>query len=203
MTRTDSYGQYGAKGFLEKFGFLLSIKMIKKQFAKLNHNNLVMLDIGCGYNMDITRYFINNCSKVIVMDVAINPNIESHKIVKIIGDIEEELPKITENSVDVIIFNNVLEHLKIPFDALRETYRVLKDAGELLLNVPTWRGKVALEMQAFKFNSGSAKYEMDDHKMYYDKKDVWPILVKAGFLPSRIELSYHKFGFNLFCHCKK
>jgi hypothetical protein len=40
--------------------------------------------------------------------------------------------------------------------------------------------------------------EIDDHKMYYDKKDIWPMLVKAGFLPSKLQLSYHKFGLNLF-----
>jgi len=40
--------------------------------------------------------------------------------------------------------------------------------------------------------------EMDDHKMYYDKRDLWPLLVRAGFRPSRLRLSYHKFGLNLF-----
>ena len=40
--------------------------------------------------------------------------------------------------------------------------------------------------------------EMDDHKMYYAKRDLWPLLVRAGFKPSRIKLQYHKFGLNLF-----
>ena len=44
----------------------------------------------------------------------------------------------------------------------------------------------------------SPQVEMDDHKMYYDKRDLWPVLVKAGFSPSRIALRYHKFGLNLF-----
>ena len=43
---------------------------------------------------------------------------------------------------------------------------------------------------------------MEDHKMYFDKRDLWPLLVKAGFLPSRIKaLRYHKFGLNLFSRC--
>jgi hypothetical protein len=67
----------------------------------------------------------------------------------------------------------------------------------LLINVPTWRGKTLLELSAFRLGL-SPKTEMDDHKMYYDKRDLWPLLVKAGFLPSRLQLRYHKFGLNLF-----
>ena len=40
--------------------------------------------------------------------------------------------------------------------------------------------------------------EMDDHKNYYDERELWPLLVRAGFKPSRIRLHYHKFGLNLF-----
>ena len=59
------------------------------------------------------------------------------------------------------------------------------------------RGKTFLEFSAFRLGL-SPKSEMDDHKMYYDKRDLWPLLVKAGFLPSAIETRYHKFGLNLF-----
>ena len=34
--------------------------------------------------------------------------------------------------------------------------------------------------------------------MYYDKRDLWPLLVRSGFRPSNIRLKYHKFGLNLF-----
>jgi len=44
---------------------------------------------------------------------------------------------------------------------------------------------------------------MDDHKMYYDKRDLWPVLVKAGFLPSNLKLRYHKFRLNLFASARK
>jgi hypothetical protein len=39
---------------------------------------------------------------------------------------------------------------------------------------------------------------MDEHKMYYSKRDLWPLLVKAGFKPSRIKLSYQRLGMVLF-----
>jgi hypothetical protein len=76
-------------------------------------------------------------------------------------------------------------------------YSILKPGGVLLINVPTWRGKFFLEFSAFRLGL-SPKMEIDDHKMYYDKKDLWPLLVQAGFKPSQLQLSYHKFGLNLF-----
>jgi hypothetical protein len=44
---------------------------------------------------------------------------------------------------------------------------------------------------------------MDDHKMYYNRRDLWPLLVRAGFKPSRIKLKYNKFGLNLFAVIQK
>ena len=49
----------------------------------------------------------------------------------------------------------------------------------------------------------SPKIEIDDHKMYYGKRDLWPILVQSGFKPSQIQLRYHKFGLNLFAAARK
>ena len=66
-----------------------------------------------------------------------------------------------------------------------------------MINVPTWSGKVFLEFAAFKLGVSPAE-EMDDHKMYYSKRDLWPLMVKAGYRPSQIRLRYHKFGLNLF-----
>jgi hypothetical protein len=44
---------------------------------------------------------------------------------------------------------------------------------------------------------------MDDHKMYYGRRDLWPLLVRAGFAPSAIVMRYHKGGLNLFATAKK
>ncbi|OGI20313.1 MAG: hypothetical protein A3B68_05485 [Candidatus Melainabacteria bacterium RIFCSPHIGHO2_02_FULL_34_12] len=92
---------------------------------------------------------------------------------------------------------SVLEHLNDPLLILKKSYEHLNEGGYLFVNVPTWLGKIFLEFSAFKLGL-SPFYEMDDHKMYYDKKDLWPLLVKAGFKPSKIKMQYHKFGLNLF-----
>ncbi len=67
---------------------------------------------------------------------------------------------------------------------------------------PDVGGKRFLELSAFRLGL-SPKVEIDDHKMYYAKRDLWPMLVRAGFKPSHIRLRYHKFGLNLFAAASK
>ena len=43
---------------------------------------------------------------------------------------------------------------------------------------------------------------MDDHKAYYDPRDLWPMLVEAGFKPRNISCFRHKFGLNTFAVCR-
>ncbi|OLC37213.1 MAG: hypothetical protein AUH28_04620 [Acidobacteria bacterium 13_1_40CM_56_16] len=83
---------------------------------------------------------------------------------------------------------------------LEQCLRIVRPEGVCLFNVPSWRGKRFLEYSAFRLGL-SPKDEMDDHKMYYDVKDLWPLLVRAGFLPSRIRCFSHKFGLNTFAVC--
>jgi SAM-dependent methyltransferase len=104
--------------------------------------------------------------------------------------------------MDVVMLISVLEHLSDPDAILQSAWSMLKPSGVLLVNVPTWRGKGFLEFSAFRLGL-SPKVEMDDHKMYYDKRDLWPLLVRAGFKPSQIQLRYHKFGLNLFAAARK
>jgi SAM-dependent methyltransferase len=106
-----------------------------------------------------------------------------------LGTIESELPKQLNDSFDVVLFISVLEHLWNPEVWLGHCHRVLRQSGVLFVHVPTWYAKPVLEMSAFKFGTSPA-CEMDDHKMYYSKRDLWPMLVKAGFKPSCIRMRY-------------
>jgi len=118
------------------------------------------------------------------------------------GRIEQIIPKMESETLDVVMLISVLEHLVEPQFVLESAWRLLKPSGLLLVNVPTWIGKRFLELSAFRLGF-SPKVEIDDHKMYYGKRDLWPMLVRAGFRPSEIGLRYHKFGLNLFAAAKK
>ena len=160
------------------------------------------MDLGAGYNMTICSRFLTSFSQVTAVDVSLNENIYP-TIFKIQDSLENALPRLPESNYNIIFLNSVLEHITEPLFILRECHRLLTTDGKLFINVPTWRGKYFLELSAFKLKREHAIYEMNDHKMYYDQRDLWPLLVKAGFLPENIHLVYHKFGLNLFGICKK
>jgi SAM-dependent methyltransferase len=115
----------------------------------------------------------------------------------LISSVEDALPELPANAFDVVLCISVLEHLWDPVESLSHCHRVLKPGGRLLVNVPTWYAKPLLEISAFKLGTSPA-CDMDEHKMYYSKRDLWPILVRAGFKPRGIRLEYRKLCVILF-----
>jgi hypothetical protein len=78
---------------------------------------------------------------------------------------------------------SVLEDLVEPQFVIESVRSLLRTSGLLLVSVPTCVGKRFLELSASRLGL-SPKVEIDDHKMYYGKRDLWPILVRSGFKPS-------------------
>ena len=196
MSRSEeSYGQHSLT-WVDRFGVWLSRRAILRHLPK--HNALSILDIGCGYRATQLMSLKDRIKLGVGIDFAVatdlksQPGFEWHE-----GAVEECLPKLLEAKFDAILMISVLEHLADPDTALSRVRKLLRPQGVLLINVPTWRGKWWLELSAFRLGL-SPKIEMDDHKMYYDVRDLWPRLVAAGFKPSHIHLRYHKFGLNLF-----
>ena len=60
--------------------------------------------------------------------------------------------------------------------------RVLAPGGVLIVNVPTWAGKRLLELSAFRLGLSPAS-RWTTTSMYYGRRDLWPLLVRAGFRP--------------------
>lgn len=53
-------------------------------------------------------------------------------------DIEQESLPFPSNSFDIVLFTEILEHLRLnPLHALREVYRVLKSDGRIILSTPS------------------------------------------------------------------
>jgi SAM-dependent methyltransferase len=197
---SESYGQKGIS-WVDQLGVWLSQRAIRRRLPR--NLTLDILELGCGYHAAQLMALRDIVKHGTGVDFQIAPDLLNRSGLTFYeGTIEGMIPKLPLASYDVILLISVLEHLREPFECLESIQRLLRPGGLLLINVPTWRGKFFLEFSAFRLGL-SPKTEMDDHKMYYDKRDLWPLLVRAGFKPSRIVLRYHKFQLNLFAVAQK
>lgn len=194
------YGQV-SQTWVDRFGVWLSSRAIDRTIS--SRRGLRVVEFGSGFHARHLRRLQPHLTEGVAVDFALSPELTQFPGFKTMEmTIEAALPQLPENHFDLILLISVLEHLAHPLEALSAMARLLAPGGTLLVNVPTWRGKFFLELAAFRLGV-SPKDEMDDHKMYYDPRDLWPLLVRAGFRPSQISLRRHKFGLNLFARATK
>jgi SAM-dependent methyltransferase len=199
--RRRAYGQDAHLTPVDRLGVWLSLRQIQRWVPA--SEGLRLADIGCGYHAATGRSMLGRLDRLIVLDVALDPALEAlPKVTAVEGHLPTAMLAIEDAAADVVICSSVLEHLWEPQCTLSEVHRILAPGGAALVNVPSWRGKWFLELSAFRFALSPA-HEVDDHKTYYDPRDLWPMLVRAGFAPSNIRCFRHKLGLNTFAFCRK
>ena len=196
--RKLAYGEDRTLSWTDRLGSYLSRRALLRYAARERPRHVV--EIGCGYDAHLLQSLLPYCDTAVGIDIRTDKTVAEISMVDFV--IERELPMLEDDSADFILMHNILEHLWHPQEVLTEAYRALKDGGTLFVNVPSWWGKRFLEHSAFTFGY-SAVIEIDDHKMYYSVRDLWPLLVRAGFRPQHIRAGYHKFGLNTYAWAKK
>lgn len=112
----------------------LMANLIAKKY-ELNIKKYVsgyLLDLGCG-NVPLYAIYKDCTTDCYCVDWEntshLNPYIDQ------MMDLNSEL-NLADNSFSTIILSDVLEHINQPERLIRETYRILKKDGHVLLNVP-------------------------------------------------------------------
>jgi len=186
VARDTAFGQEGRITAVDRAGVWLSGRQIRRTVGSVDGKDVG--DFGCGFEATYMR--------------SVLAKVRSATLVKAIeGKLPGVLQAMPDHSLDVVLCMSVLEHLWEPAKTLQHFRRLLRPGGVCAINVPSWRGKRALEFSAFRLGLSPAS-EMDDHKSYYDPRDLWPLLVAAGFVPHAIRCFRHKFGLNTFAVCK-
>jgi SAM-dependent methyltransferase len=181
---------------VDKVGQFLSTRPIQKVVERYRAPRV--LDIGCGHDARLLQVFAGRIREGVGIDESVSAEAKGRANLRFYeAPAEDVLPTLEDSSFDVVMMVSVLEHLWEPVIALKACHRMLVPGGSLILNVPNWAGKVALEVSAFKLGLSTAD-SIDDHKTYYWKRELWPLMVRAGFKPSKIRMRYHKLGLNLF-----
>ncbi len=185
---------------MDRFGIWLSARRVKRELGDLSGR--AVADLGCGYEARVAGKLAGSARSVTLVDVALADDVKDRPATTIIeGQLPGVLSGLDDASFDAILCLSVLEHLWDAELMLSECRRLLKSGGAFLVNVPSWRGKRLLEFSAFRLGL-SPPDEMDDHKRYYDPRDLWPMLRAAGFMPHEIRCRRHKFGLNTFAVCR-
>jgi SAM-dependent methyltransferase len=198
--RTEAFGQNHKTTVVDRFGVWLSARQIRRYVPELRGKRVA--DLGCGHQATFARTILDEAERVVLVDVALADDLKAHpKVDATEGDLLPAVEKLAPASLDVVLIVSVLEHVWQPLEVMTGIRRALRPDGVCLVNVPSWRGKRYLELSAFRLGLSPAR-EMDDHKMYYDVRDLWPLLVRAGFQPQHIRCFPHKFGLNTFAVCR-
>lgn len=138
----------------------------------------LILDIGCT-NGSTMKFLEKRGYKIEGLDISQEAiNICIQKDLKVYRA-DATNTKLKEESFDLIIASDILEHLNYDFLALNEWARILKDGGKLIIFVP-----------AFKF-LWSGHDELHHHFRRYTKRELINLLKKSGFVIKRF--SYWNF----------
>lgn len=200
VSREAAFGQEGRITGVDRAGIWLSGHQIRRTVGSLDGKDVG--DFGCGFQATYMRTVLDRVRSATLVDIALADDLKSRPdITAIEGKLPGVLQDLPDRSLDVILCMSVLEHLWEPGQALTHFRRLVRPGGVLAINVPSWRGKRALEFSAFRLGLSPAS-EMDDHKRYYDPRDLWPLLVAARFVPHGIRCFRHKLGLNTFAVCK-
>jgi SAM-dependent methyltransferase len=197
-TRTTPYS-YEALPLIGKLSLMLSHRLVLA--------NLVpgtWLDLLCGHRAILQR---ENAADARIrgfyaLDVTLDPSLADRRFHLTESLVDRTLPY-RDGVFDNVTLINGLEHLWFPQDVLGECNRILRPGGVLQVIVPTWFGKPFLEFLAFRIGNPQACIEMDDHKLYYDERTLWPMLVRAGFVPRHIHMRRVKLFCSLYAIAKK
>jgi SAM-dependent methyltransferase len=201
-TRVDdpaAYGEEHALTVVDRVGVWLSGHRLRRVVGSFRGKRIG--DFGCGYNATFARSVLDEVRSAVLVDVSLAEDLKSHpKVCPVEGRLPESVQAVPSASLDVALCISVLEHLSEPLEALTELRRVTAPGGVCLVNVPSWLGKRVLELSAFRLGLSPVE-SVDDHRAYYSPRDLWPLLVRAGFRPRHIRIYRHKFLLNTFAEC--
>jgi SAM-dependent methyltransferase len=147
-----------------------------RPISKILKNNDIVLDLGCGTGL-ITSKFSEQHHAVIAVDLnrwALSRMNGKPWVAKIQGD--GELLPLQDETVNLIVATEMIEHLEAPELAAAELFRICKPGGHVVGTVPSnsqiWKWRQYLSLTC----GGGEPFHRN-----FDREDIADIWRKAGF----------------------
>ena len=199
LNRTEKCNATRGYGFLENFLAYQRSKMADSLIPDKLRNGKI-LDIGCGTN----PVFLN---KIVFREKYGLDKIRStdNRDIHLINHDFEEIQSLPfkENYFHVISMLAVIEHIQPQnvFSILRETRRVLKPNGIIILTTPAaWSDRLLRTMARLKIVS---PVEIEDHKDTFTKNKLKNILAASAYAKNTIRSGYFECFANIWIMARK
>lgn len=171
-----------------------------KKVVNLVKKDAVILDIGCGPHPAFLETVRDRITAGFGVDKKVQERRSGNLSVSALNLGEKPILPFADESIDQVFLLAVLEHLTDPQAVLKETLRVIKKDGEIILTTPTPAAKPVLEFLAFRLGIIDAD-EILDHKHYFNHGELIQLLSSTGF--EDIKHCYFELGFNQLVVAKK
>jgi len=152
----------------------------------LPEKSSVVLEVGCGAGQ--TLHWLKKtgiCSTAIGVeyDSCAATAAQEHADVVYVGDIEMFTPDIPENSVDLLLCLDVLEHLRDPWSTLRRLSAYVRTNGALIASIPNVRHKSVVFPLLFssRWDYADAGHLDRGHLRFFVRESAIALLEQAGF----------------------
>lgn len=158
---------------------------LKKQLSLIGRNKRV-IDFGCatGYFAQLLKS--EGCR---VVGVEVNPNAahiaEQYCERVIVADLDViSIPSIfPEEKFDVVVFGDVLEHLRDPWHVLGEAKQILEPGGYVVASIPNVaHGAVRLALLQGRFEYAELGLLDNTHLRFFTRKTVQELFGRSGYV---------------------
>jgi len=175
------YANYNEGMRINRKTFSDRLKKIEKK-----HGKGVLLDVGCALGdclMEAKKLGWKNTLGLEVSEYACKKAIKRSLNIK-----NGKLSKNTfpAESFDIVLYQDVLEHISDPFRELIKVKRVLKKGGLLFIVTPDIGGWWSKLLGSLWYH-----YKPVEHVSYFSKRSLKRVLLKAGFNNIEIQGTYH------------
>lgn len=151
-----------------------------------------VLDVGCADGNISEKLYLHECEIVgIEIDAESAQRAKQYCKEVIVSDVESiELNDEYANYFDIILFADVLEHLKEPLAVLKRFKHYLKDDGYIIISIPNianWRMRIKLLLGHFDYHD----YGILDktHIRFFNEKSAKNLIYDANLEIAKFDLT--------------
>lgn len=164
------------------------------KMVELIGSNKRVLDVGCstGYLARVLNALGDTVSGV-EYDAAAAKEAEPDLAKLVVGDLEalDLAAEFGEGNFDIVVFGDVLEHLRDPMPVLRRARTLLAPGGSVVISVPNIaHGDVRLALLQGRFRYTKLGLLDETHTRFFTRENLDSFLRDAGFVAVDVRRTY-------------